>query len=81
MDDHGAHQYHAHAVRDDYDDESTLDDEAMSPSSTIEEVRFGIRDSHDIEANRPELRSEKSARSIKDPNLVRSLPTQQLLEH
>ena len=73
MDDHGAHQYHVHAIRDDLDDESILSDDATTRTSTaesVEEVRFGVRDSRDVEANRPELKSEKSTRSIKDPTLV-----------
>lgn len=79
MDDHGAHQYHAHAVRDDLSDAATLpdeDDAESSSTASVEEVRFGVRDtrdSRDVEANLPELTREKSARSIKDPNLVSCL--------
>ncbi|KAK7900359.1 hypothetical protein LTR67_004105 [Exophiala xenobiotica] len=81
MDDHGAHQYYAHAVRDDLSETSTVPDEddTSSTSESMEEVRFGIRntrDSQDVEANRPELIREKSTRTIKDPNLVcRRTPT------
>ncbi len=75
MDDHGAHQYYANAVRDDLSEASTApdDDDTSSSSESVEEVRFGIRntrDSQDVEANRPELIREKSTRTIKDPNLV-----------
>lgn len=73
MDDHGAHQYHVHATPDRSDDESTLADDVISRVTTEaseEEVRFGIRDTHDVESNLAELKSEKSARSIKDPTLV-----------
>jgi len=76
MDDHGAHQYHAHAIRDDLDDDSTVSDDDTTRSNTrdsVEEVRFGVRDTRDIEANLAELKREKSARSIKDPTLVGSL--------
>jgi hypothetical protein len=81
MDDHGAHQYYAQAVRDDLSETSTVPDEddTSSTSESMEEVRFGIRntrDSQDVEANRPELIREKSTRTIKDPNLVgRRTPT------
>ncbi|KIX01061.1 uncharacterized protein Z518_10127 [Rhinocladiella mackenziei CBS 650.93] len=73
MDDHGAHHYHAHAIRDDLDDESIAADDDTTRTSTresVEEVRFGIRDSRDLEADFAELKKEKSARSTKDPNLV-----------
>ncbi|KAK5023609.1 hypothetical protein LTS07_009117 [Exophiala sideris] len=76
MDDHGAHQYHAHAVPDDLSDAATIPDEDDADTSTtasVDEVRFGVRDtrdSRDVEASAPELIREKSARSIKDPNLI-----------
>lgn len=76
MDDHGAHHYHAHTFTNTLDDASTIsdiEDSSSSANESIEEVRFGIRDtrdSRDAEANLAEVRSEKSARSIKDPTLV-----------
>ncbi|KAI1620780.1 major facilitator superfamily domain-containing protein [Exophiala viscosa] len=76
MDDHGAHQYHADSVPDDLSDAATIPDEDDADTSTtasVDEVRFGVRDtrdSRDVEANPPELTREKSVRSIKDPNLV-----------
>ncbi|KAL6240839.1 hypothetical protein RBB50_012254 [Rhinocladiella similis] len=77
MDDHGAHHYHHGVIRDDLSVASTAPDEdeddTTSSGESVEEVRFGVRntrDAHDVEANRPELIKEKSARSIKDPNLV-----------
>ena len=76
MDDHGAHQYHADAVSDDLSDAATIPDEDDADTSTtasVDEVRFGVRDtrdSRDVEATPPQLTREKSVRSIKDPNLV-----------
>ena len=88
MDDHGAHHYHVSATRDAHIDddndtdmeapESPLSDDTLSGStaeeSHEEEVRFGVVNSRDLEAGptRPDLKTEKSARSIKDPNLVSS---------
>ena len=79
MDDHGAHQYHADSVPDDLSDAATIPDEDDADTSTtasVDEVRFGVRDtrdSRDVEANLPELIREKSAISVKDPNLVSRL--------
>lgn len=78
MDDHGAHQYHRDAVQGDLEEVSTISDDEPSDVDTIEEVRFGVRDSRDVEAHRPELRSEKSARSVKDSNLVCLLRCQEV---
>jgi multidrug resistance protein len=51
---------------------SSDDTASESGESHIEEVRFGVVNSHDLEAapTRPGLKSEKSTRSLKDPNLV-----------
>jgi hypothetical protein len=63
----------------DSDSNSTHDvenekDEVASPierqETTIQEIRGGIPDEHDVEANPPALEKKKSSRSIKDPNLV-----------
>ena len=85
MDDHGAHHYHVSATRDEHLDddtdadaealESPLSDDTMSGSTTgesREEVRFGVVNSRDLEAGSTqlELKTEKSIRSIRDPNLV-----------
>lgn len=50
--------------------------EAGSPperqeSTTVQEIRGGIRYEHDVEAEPATLEKKKSSRSIKDPNLVR----------
>ncbi|KAF2438730.1 MFS general substrate transporter [Karstenula rhodostoma CBS 690.94] len=49
-------------------------DEAASPierqETTFQEIRGGIPDERDVEANPPALEKKKSSRSIKDPNLV-----------
>ncbi|EXJ89742.1 hypothetical protein A1O3_02809 [Capronia epimyces CBS 606.96] len=70
MDDHGVHHYQANARRDELDEEATISDDDASDVETIQEVRFGVRDSRDVEADLAEVKSEKSARSVKDPNLV-----------
>ncbi|KIW28487.1 uncharacterized protein PV07_08147 [Cladophialophora immunda] len=83
MDDHGAHHYHVAATPDedyfgqrDGDEGPIIEEDAISESSTAgestEEVRFGVVNSRDVEAgvNLPELKSEKSTRSLKDPHLV-----------
>lgn len=86
MDDHGAHHYHHGVTRDDLsvastapdeDEEEGDDDDTTSSGESVEEVRFGVRntrDVQDVEANLPELIKEKSARSIKDPNLASFFP-------
>lgn len=73
MDDHGSHRYHIDSEQDDTSDAVTVSDEESIASRSEEEVRFGIRDSRDLEANRGEMKREKSSRSVKDPLLV-SLP-------
>lgn len=49
-------------------------DEPASPAegeeTTIQEIKGGIPNEHDVEANPPALQKKKSSRSIKDPNLV-----------
>lgn len=37
---------------------------------TVQEIRGGIPNEHDVEAPPPPLEKKKSSRSIKDPNLV-----------
>ncbi|EXJ95583.1 hypothetical protein A1O1_00705 [Capronia coronata CBS 617.96] len=70
MDDHATHHYHADASRDVLDEVSATSDDDASSVETVGEVRFGIRDTRDVEAELPELKTERSARSVKDPNLV-----------
>ncbi|KIW88869.1 uncharacterized protein Z519_10353 [Cladophialophora bantiana CBS 173.52] len=83
MDDHGAHHYHVAATPDedcfglrDGDEGPIIEEDAISASSSAgesqEEVRFGVVNSRDVEAgvHLPELKSEKSTRSLKDPHLV-----------
>ena len=85
MDDHGAHQYYASATQtDEFIDvgmdapQSPISDETMSATaaeaSHEEEVRFGVVNTRDLEAGptRPDTIREKSIRSVKDPNLVSS---------
>jgi len=74
MDDHGAHHYHADSILDDYDEMSTLEDDESNPDGVVEEVRFGIRDSRDVDPEVAALEREKSARSMKDPTLVCLVP-------
>ncbi|OAG37112.1 hypothetical protein AYO21_08647 [Fonsecaea monophora] len=83
MDDHGAHHYHVAAMPDEHRmdrrdgvEGPMIEEDAISDTSTAgesrEEVRFGVVNSRDVEAglNLPELKTEKSARSLKDPHLV-----------
>lgn len=86
MDDHGAHHYHVSATSEDHSEnevedadiekmESPLSDTlsaSTAAESHEEEVRFGVVNSRDLEAgpSRLQLKTEKSSRSIKDPNLV-----------
>lgn len=74
MDDHGSHRYHFDSDRGETSDDEVLSDEDSTSARTVEEVRFGIRDSRDLEANHQQMRREKSTRSIKDPTLVREFP-------
>lgn len=70
MDDHGSHRYHFESDQDEISDEEVLSDEESTSSQPVNEVRFGIRDSRDLEANHSQIKREKSTRSIKDPTLV-----------
>jgi hypothetical protein len=45
---------------------------AESGETKIEEIRGGVSNERDVEAQAPQLEKKKSSRSIKDPNLVRS---------
>jgi hypothetical protein len=44
-----------------------------SEETTTEEIRAGIPNERDVEAQAPQLKEKKSSRSVKDPNLVGSL--------
>ena len=75
MDDHGAHHYPAHATP---DSEEQLDDDVLTltdpdekgESEEEDEVLDGIEDERDVEKRPTRLERVKSARSVKDPNLV-----------
>jgi hypothetical protein len=66
------------AVEDDSDSSSDTSlsekhDEATpveSEETTTEEIRAGIPNERDVEAQAPQLKEKKSSRSVKDPNLV-----------
>ena len=50
---------------------------ALSGEEEVAEIRMGVRDTHDLEANLEKIkttRSRRSSRSAKDPNLVCLFP-------
>jgi hypothetical protein len=74
---HTAARRRRDAAGDDSDSSSEADsskDDEVAPTGSeetkVEEVRDGIPDEHDVEAQTPQLEKKKSSRSVKDPNLV-----------
>ncbi|KAK5061211.1 hypothetical protein LTR84_007753 [Exophiala bonariae] len=64
LDDHGSHRYHFHS-----DDDEIIDEDSPSDSSS-QTVDIDDKEDRDVEANRPQIRREKSTKSIKDATLV-----------
>lgn len=89
LDDVSVYHYDHNHESDDDEDEHTssstdLSEEVTEKEDNVEaraagteevpEVRQGIPGSRDIEAGRPKLEKRRTSRSIKDPNLVSTLP-------
>jgi hypothetical protein len=70
LDDHGAHGYHQYLFNES-DDEEDLSDEVPTVAGEAE-ARFGVRDEHGVEENRPEIKRAKTTQPVQDPNLVSS---------
>ncbi len=64
---------HDEIERDTSNEEKGEEDDEEEPGKTYEEISGGIACERDVEATAPELEKKKSAKSMKDPNLVSAL--------